>query len=128
MSRCPTRALRTSWGYDWSFDKPLFETDCVRVIFRPGSVAVLLDRFFVATVTKWLIAGGLAAAKVNLLAYVRAVLDRCELSTFVRAIAERLGLAFATGAPPVVFAMLDVDCKWCVGGANGSCHGFASLG
>jgi hypothetical protein len=128
MPRFPILASRTNWRYDWSFDKPLFETGCVRVIFCPRSVAVLSDRFFVGTVTKRLIAGGLAAAKVNLLTYVRAVLDRCELSTFVRAIAERLGLALATGAPPIVFAMLDVDCKWCVGGANGSCHGFASFG
>ena len=78
-----------------------------------------------APVTKRLASGALATTKVNLFADVRAVLDGRKCAAFVGAITERLFFALATGTPPIVFALFDLDCKGCVGSANGIGHGGA---
>src|SRR5207244_7604091 len=44
----------------------------------------------------------LAAAEPELLRFADAEFRRCELRAFVRAVAERLALRAAAGAPPVV--------------------------
>ena len=75
-----------------------------------------------APVTKRWASGALATTKVNLFADIRAVLDRRKAAAFVGTITERLVFALATGTPPIVFALFDLDCKGCVRSANGIGH------
>lgn len=88
-----------------------------------AALAAASDRFFVATVAQRLVGTGLAAAKIDFLALARAVFERDKRAAFMRAVTKRLALAFAAGAPEVVFPALDLDCKWRVGGANWCVHG-----
>lgn len=71
-----------------------------------------------ASIAKWFFATGLAAAKINLLARICTVFDRCKRAAFVRTVAKGLCLALTARAPPVIFALFHVDCEGCVCGAN----------
>jgi hypothetical protein len=88
----------------------------------PNATCQRSKRVFMTSVTKRYICAGFAAAKIDFFRLWGTVLDRRKRTSLVSAIAKWLGLTLATRAPPVVLALLNVDCKWCLGRAHWICH------
>lgn len=86
-----------------------------------------LRHLLVRSVAQWLVLGGLAATEIGGRAFGSSVFHGRERPlNLVRTIAKRLGLALAASAPPVVFALLDIDCEGCVRGTNRKSHARSS--
>lgn len=79
------------------------------------------------SIAQWRGTAGLAAAEINLLTGIGAVLDRCEGAALVGAITKGLTFALTTGTPKIVFALLYIDGKGGVRSANGSTHDVLSF-
>jgi hypothetical protein len=80
-----------------------------------------------APIAEHRIGGVLAAAKTNGLRFGRLKFDGRHSASFVAAVAEGLGGAFAAGTPKIAFAGFDIDG---VGGLlcnDWLCHGELSL-
>jgi hypothetical protein len=70
------------------------------IFCHPWRLANLLE-LIMAAIAEWFVLAVLATTQRDLGVLPDFKLHRCDIGRFVRAIAERLGLGTATGAPPV---------------------------
>jgi len=73
---------------------PMFETDML---------------FIMRAIAERRTAGFFATAQINRFGFFRSEFHRCKFRALMRAIAERLAFAMATGAPEIGFSLFDLN-------------------